>query len=122
MLFSDETEQWNKRIDVHFVCTVDRANPDWHGHVGAITTLIPDEMLMPERTFAVIVGPPVMYKYVIGELIKKQIPERQIIVSLERHMKCGLGRCGHCQIENLYCCQDGPVFHYDEIKHIKEAI
>ncbi|WP_420266253.1 FAD/NAD(P)-binding protein [Candidatus Magnetominusculus dajiuhuensis] len=122
MLFGDEIEQWNKRIDVHFVCTVDKADPEWCGHVGVITSLIPGEMLVAERTFAVIVGPPVMYKYVIGELLKKHIPDRQIIVSLERHMKCGMGRCGHCQIENLYCCCDGPVFHYDEIKHIEEAI
>jgi NAD(P)H-flavin reductase len=63
-----------------------------------------------------------MYKFVITELLAKMIPERQILVSLERHMKCGLGKCGHCQIQNYYCCQDGPVFSYDKIKDIKEAI
>ena len=122
MLFGDEIQNWIKRIDVNFSCTVDRADPEWKGNVGVITTLIPGVNLDPTRTFAIVVGPPVMYKYVISELIKKKIPERQILVSLERHMKCGLGKCGHCQIHNLYCCKDGPVFRYDQIKHLKGAI
>ncbi|MGD0281374.1 MAG: FAD/NAD(P)-binding protein [Dissulfurispiraceae bacterium] len=121
MLFSDEIEQWNKRMDVYDQCTVDRAVPEWQGHVGLITTLIPGVHLEPERTFAVVVGPPVMYKFVIKELLAKNIPGRQILVSLERHMKCGLGKCGHCQIQHLYTCQDGPVFNYEEIKYLKEA-
>jgi NAD(P)H-flavin reductase len=48
--------------------------------------------------------------------------DNHIIVSLERRMKCGVGKCGHCQMDNIYVCQDGPVFHYDDIKHLKEAI
>jgi sulfhydrogenase subunit gamma (sulfur reductase) len=122
MLFRDEFNKWSKRMDLNFQCTVDRADPDWKGNVGLITSLIPGISLVPERTFALVIGPPVMYKYVIAELLKKEIPERQIIISLERHMKCGLGKCGHCQINNLYCCQDGPVFSYDKIKNIRESI
>lgn len=122
MLFGDEVEEWQKRLDVNFSCTVDRADPEWAGNVGLITSLIPGVTLDPNRTFAVVVGPPIMYKFVIKELLAKKIPERQIYVSLERHMKCGLGRCGHCQIEDIYCCQDGPVFSYDKIKHIKGAV
>lgn len=122
MLFGDEIEEWNKRLDVNFNCTVDRSAPDWKGNVGLITSLIPGVTLDPARTYAVVVGPPIMYKFVIKEILAKKIPERQILVSLERHMKCGLGKCGHCQIENLYCCQDGPVFTYDKIKNIKGAL
>ena len=122
MLFGDEVESWSKRLDVNFNCTVDQADPDWKGNVGLITSLIPGITLEQERTFAVVVGPPIMYKFVIKELLKKEIPERQILVSLERHMKCGLGKCGHCQINDLYCCQDGPVFSYDKIKNIPEAL
>lgn len=122
MLFHEELDDWNKRLDVKLNCTVDKADPEWKGNVGLITTLIPDVNLEPERTFAVVVGPPIMYKFVIAELLKKEIPERQILVSLERHMKCGLGKCGHCQINNHYCCQDGPVFSYDQIKNIPEAL
>lgn len=122
MLFGEEVEEWGKRLDVNFSCTVDRADPEWKGNVGLITSLIPGVTLNPERTFGVVVGPPIMYKFVIIELLKKNIPERQILVSLERHMKCGVGKCGHCQIQNYYCCKDGPVFTYDQIKDKKEAL
>jgi NAD(P)H-flavin reductase len=123
MLFGSEIGTWQKRLDVNFLCTVDRGAPDWHGNVGLITTLIPGVTIQPERTFAVVVGPPIMYKFVIAELLKKNVPERQIVVSLERHMKCGMGKCGHCQIDhpkNYYCCKDGPTFTYDEVKDAKK--
>jgi sulfite reductase subunit B len=121
MLFSDELEHWTKRIDLHYACTVDRADPDWAGNVGVITTLIPGVDIEPSRTFAAVVGPPIMYNFVIKELIAKGIPERQILLSFERNMKCGNGKCGRCQIQNLYVCQDGPVFHYEQIKNLSEA-
>ena len=122
MLFGDEVERWNERLDVGFNCTVDKSDPEWKGNVGLITSLIPGITLDSDRTFAVVVGPPIMYKFVIAELLKKGIPERQIILSLERHMKCGVGKCGHCQINEHYCCQDGPVFSLDKIKNNKEAL
>ena len=68
------------------------------------------------------VGPPVMYKCVIAECQKKGIPDENIILSLERRMKCGVGKCGHCQINGKYVCKDGPVFRYSEIKNLREAI
>ncbi len=122
MLFGEEVEQWEKRLDVNFNCTVDKADPDWKGNVGLITSLIPGVTLDTERTFGIVVGPPIMYKFVIAECLKKGIPERQIYLSLERHMKCGVGKCGHCQIGDVYCCQDGPVFSYDKIKNNIEAL
>lgn len=122
MLFGHEVHEWDKRTDISFACTVDRSEPDWHGNVGLITSLIPGVTLEPKNTFAVVCGPPVMYRYVVGELIKKDIPESRIFLSLERHMKCGMGRCGHCQIDNKYCCKDGPVFSYDEVKKLEGAI
>ena len=122
LLYSDELDEWTKRLDVNFECTVDRADSGWKGNVGLITSLIPGVNLDPVRTFAVVVGPPIMYKFVISMLLEKGIPERQILISLERHMKCGLGKCGHCQINGIYCCQEGPVFSYDKIKNIRESI
>lgn len=121
LLFRDELEQWGQRTDLHYLCTVDKADPDWVGNVGVITTLIPGVDIEPARTFAAVVGPPVMYNFVIKELLAKQIPENQIYLSFERHMKCGNGKCGRCQIQNLYCCQDGPVFNYEKIKNMSEA-
>ena len=87
-----------------------------------ITSLIPGADINTERTYAIVVGPPVMYQYVIEELLKKDVPENQIFVSFERHMKCGVGHCGHCQIGSIYCCKDGPVFLYSEIKNNIEAL
>ena len=122
LLFSDDLEQWEERLDVNFNCTVDKGAPEWNGNIGLITSLIPGVTLDPNRTFGIVVGPPIMYKYVIVELLQKGIPERQIYLSLERHMKCGVGKCGHCQIGGVYCCQDGPVVRYDKIKENVEAL
>lgn len=122
MLFAAELDYWNERVDINFLCSIDQAAPDWEGNVGLITQLIPGVTLDPLKTFAVACGPPVMYRYVVAELLKKGIPEDQIYLSLERHMKCGLGKCGHCQIHDVYCCQDGPVFSYSRAKQIRGAI
>lgn len=119
LLFSEETAEWMKRSEIKLNCTVDTAVGDWDGNVGLITTLIPGVDINPARTYAVVVGPPIMYRFVIKELLKKNIPEHQIIVSLERRMRCGLGKCGHCQIEGIYVCQSGPVFDYSQLKNFK---
>jgi sulfhydrogenase subunit gamma (sulfur reductase) len=122
MLFKNDVERWIQRSDVHFACTIDRAAPDWAGNVGVITTLIPGVDIEPDRTVAVVVGPPVMYHFVVKELLAKHIPENRIMMSFERHMKCGVGKCGRCQFQHLYCCKDGPVFFYDRIKNLSEAL
>jgi sulfite reductase subunit B len=122
MLFCDELDFWRERIDINFCCSVDVAAPEWEGNVGLITALIPGINLDPPKTIAIACGPQPMYRYVIAELLKKGIPQSHIYLSLERHMKCGLGKCGHCQIDHLYCCQDGPVFNYRQIKKLKGAL
>jgi len=119
LLFEEEAIDWMRRAEIKLNCTVDKADPDWNGNVGLITTLIPGVDLNPTRTYAVVVGPPIMYKFVIVKLLEKNIPDHQIIVSLERRMKCGLGKCGHCQIEGKYVCQSGPVFTYADLKNFK---
>lgn len=119
LLYGEETKEWMRRADIKFNCTVDKADPEWKGNVGLITTLIPGVDLNPARTYGIVVGPPIMYKFVMRELLKKTIPDHQIIVSLERRMRCGLGKCGHCQIEGKYVCQSGPVFTYSDLKDFK---
>ena len=121
-LFTDEIDEWNRMADINYTCTVDRADPDWKGNIGVITTLIPGVDIDINRTYAVVVGPPIMYKFVVSELRKKDIPEDRIILSLERRMKCGLGKCGHCQINDKYVCQDGPTFTFEQIKGLEEAL
>ena len=121
-LFRDELKIWEERDDIELKITVDRKTPNWNGHVGVITTLIPDVKLNLKNTVVAVCGPPVMYKFVILSLQAKGLKDNQIYVSLERKMKCGVGKCGHCQINNIYVCQEGPVFNYEKIKDLKEAI
>ena len=122
MLFVDEIADWAADDSIDLRLSVDRPHPDWDGHVGVITTLFPRLDVTPATTRAVIVGPPIMYKFVLTECRLKGIADEHMIVSLERHMKCGVGKCGHCQINGKYVCTDGPVFTYHEIKGLWEAI
>ncbi|MBI4495767.1 MAG: FAD/NAD(P)-binding protein [Deltaproteobacteria bacterium] len=121
-LFLNELAQWRKSPEMEYRETVDRPDGAWKGNVGVITTLFPKISVDPKKTVAVIVGPPIMYRFAILEAQVKGLPDERIIVSLERRMKCGVGKCGHCQIHHLYVCQDGPVFPYSQIKGLKEAI
>ncbi len=119
--YDEDLDRWRNAPGVTLRMIVDHASPDWEGPEGMITTLIPPLDVDPTNTAALIVGPPVMFKFVIAELEKKKVPESRVVVSLERMMKCGVGKCGHCAIGDRYCCTDGPVFPYSEIKNNREA-
>jgi NAD(P)H-flavin reductase len=122
LLFMDELQEWAEREDIELHITVDRGDETWTGNTGVITTLFPKISVYPRNTVAVTCGPPVMYRFVLMELLGKGISEGNIYLSLERRMKCGVGKCGHCQINNVYACQSGPVFAYKEIKGLEEAL
>jgi len=121
-LFTDAIEGWKAQENVTYLETVDRADETWKGNVGVITTLLPRVPVSPEMTQVIICGPPIMYKFVISDLAARGVPLDHIFVSLERRMKCGVGKCGHCQINGLYACLDGPVFNYAMLADIPEAI
>lgn len=121
-LFIEELDKWRKEKNVTFLETVDRRDESWSGPEGVITTLLPLVKVDKDKTIAVICGPPIMYKFVIIVLLDAGLKEDQIYLSLERHMKCGVGKCGHCQISNIYVCQDGPVFRFSDITDIEEAL
>lgn len=121
-IFTDQIKRLGERGDVEVLETVDRGDESWKGNVGLITTLLPKVQLDPVNTYVAMVGPPVMYRFVIADCRKMGIPAEQIYVSLERRMKCGLGKCGHCQINDLNACIDGPVFRYTDIEAYQEAI
>jgi len=121
-LFLDELAAWGSRDDVEFLETVDRGDDSWTGNVGVITTLFTKIEFDSANTVCAIVGPPVMYKFVILELKERDVPNENILLSLERRMKCGVGKCGHCQIQDLYACKDGPVFRYSDIQDYEEAL
>ncbi len=124
LLYTDELAQWRESDTIEYHETVDHGDDSWKGNIGVITTLFPKVDVDPTKTTAIVVGPPIMYRFAIKECKDKGIADKDIVVSLERRMKCGVGKCGHCQINESYVCQDGPVYTYSDIldKNLKEAI
>ena len=108
--------------NVELLETVDKADEEWKGSCGVITTLIPKITCVPDCTKAIIVGPPIMYKFVLKALHERDVRDEDIYLDLERRMKCGVGKCGHCQMEDIYVCQEGPVFNYAEVKNNEELL
>jgi len=121
MLFIEEMDGW-RAAGVDIRLTVDEPAPLWKGNTGVVTTLIPKVDMAEKKTAGVVIGPPVMYRFVILSLNAKGLGPDDIYVSLERRMKCGIGKCGHCQINSLYVCQCGPVFKMSELKGMAEAL
>ncbi|MDA3811573.1 MAG: 4Fe-4S dicluster domain-containing protein [Spirochaetaceae bacterium] len=120
-MFLDDLTDWHKSPDINFFETVDTAEDSWEGNIGVITTLF-EKNNIPSETRVIICGPPVMYKFVLRELDNKGISHNNIYVDLERRMKCGIGKCGHCQINDKYVCKDGPVFPFSEVEDLEEAL
>jgi sulfite reductase subunit B len=122
LLFKEDLKEWQARPDVDCLVTVDRSDGSWKGNIGLITSLFSKISIAPTNTVAVIVGPPIMFKFAVLEALSEGVPENRIVCSLERRMKCGIGKCGHCQIRNIYVCQEGPVFTYAQVKRLREGI
>ncbi|MCH4183957.1 MAG: FAD/NAD(P)-binding protein [Eggerthellaceae bacterium] len=122
VMFREQFEMWQHRLDFDLYLTVDHPDDTWDGHVGVVTKPIAELDIDASNTFGAICGPPVMYRFVIDELRKKHISYDHIYVSFERNMKCGMGKCGHCQIGHQYVCSDGPVFNYWEAKNIQGSM
>ncbi len=114
ILFRSDIERWKSRFET--ILTVDDACGIWDGEcVGLITEYVKNIRLSAyNKMVIVIVGPPVMIKYTAAEFINRGVSEDRIIVSMERRMSCGIGKCGHCKISDTYVCLDGPVFRYND--------
>lgn len=124
MLFRKEFFEIKERDDVECLLTVDTdPKGNWPFHKGLVTELFKKVgELDADNTFATVCGPPVMYKFVVAEFLKLGIPKHQILMTLERRMHCGIGKCGHCAIGSIYTCLDGPVFTYWDVLHMKDLI
>ena len=124
MIFREEFFSLKERDDLECYLAVDEDDTGtWTANIGVVTTLFP--LLKepdPSNTYALVCGPPIMYKFVIKEFVKLNIPKDQILMTLERRMKCGVGKCGHCAIDYIYTCLDGPVFTYWDVIHMRELI
>lgn len=123
-LFRAQIREWKKQPDCTISELVDDTDfQEWDGEVGLVTEPIHKLKLDEKNTQLVLCGPPVMYKFVLMEIkMHFNIPDEQIYVDLERRMRCGLGKCGHCQINHVYCCKDGPVFRYSQLADLPEAL
>jgi len=122
ILFKEEILRWENDSSVETYIAVDIAETSWTRHVGVITGLFKYVDVDPLNTIAAVVGPPVMYRFVVAELLAKGIFEGNIFMSFERRMRCGIGKCGHCQINGIYLCQNGPVLSYRDARKLQEAL
>lgn len=117
ILFKSEIKDWNDKINL--IITVDNADENYDGKVGLVTKYIPELEIKDLNNVAVIVvGPPMMMKFTVAEFLKFGIEENSIWISQERKMCCGIGKCGHCKIDDTYICLDGPVFNYSKGKSL----
>lgn len=111
ILFKNDFKLWKDKINT--ILTVDNGNENYNGNVGLITEYIKNiEIENIEEANIIVVGPPMMLKFSLQEFLRKGIKEENIWVSYERKMCCGIGKCGHCKIDDTYICLDGPVFNY----------
>ncbi len=112
LVYKNELEEWKNRPDVNLVVTVDPGGetPEWKGEVGFVPTVLDKMKPSPENTVAIVCGPPVMIKFTFPVLEKAGFKDEMIFTTLENRMKCGLGKCGRCNVGELFVCKDGPVF------------
>ena len=122
LVYKKEIMEWKARPDIKTVVTVDPGSEtdEWDGEVGFVPTIVEKIAPSSENTFAVICGPPVMIKFTMPVLEKLGFKEENIYTTLENRMKCGLGKCGRCNIGNVYVCKDGPVFNYTQMKELPQ--
>jgi NAD(P)H-flavin reductase len=124
LMYADNLREWEQAPGVECYLTVDHPSDGWKGNVGVVGSVFkkPGVQVPVENTIAFVCGPPVMFRFVIQDLLAMGFQERNIVSTLERYMKCGVGKCGHCCIGVAYVCVDGPVFTYEQIKRLGEDI
>lgn len=124
LCFKEEIEAWKKIPDTEVWLTVDKPCDGWGCRIGVVTELWKDTKIQPDNAVAVLCGPPIMIKFVAMKLTESKFSDENIIMTLERYMKCGIGKCGHCNIGEKFVCMDGPVFTYGQVKKLphKEGV
>ena len=124
LMYQPLLQEWQKIPGFECYLTVDRLEGDWKGNVGVVGSLFkkPGVKVPVENTTAFVCGPPIMFRFVIKDLLAMGFKETSIVSTLERYMKCGVGKCGHCCIGVAYVCADGPVFTFEQIRKLGEDI
>jgi len=116
LMYRSDLDAWQQRKDIGVHLTVDKPDPNWTQHVGVVTAVLENLTPSARNTLAIVCGPPVMIKFALLTLAKLGFPDSCVILSLEMRMKCGIGKCGRCNIGSKYVCKDGPVFTREELK------
>jgi len=122
MAFSYELEDWMNREDLNTTLTVDAEFPGWEHEVGLIPNVLLEMAVKPENGVALTCGPPIMIRFTLQALKKLGFEDDQIVTTLEKRMKCGIGICGRCNIGTSYVCKDGPVYTYDQLKQLPNEL
>ncbi len=118
LVYKHELKEWEDRPDVRLITTVDPGGetPDWKGEIGFVPTVLDKIAPSGENTIAIVCGPPIMIKFTFPVLEKLGFSDENIFTTLENRMKCGFGKCGRCNVGEVYVCKDGPVFTYKQLK------
>lgn len=114
VFYKEITQQWCGDKNVNVYLTIDREQDGWDGHVGFVPNYI-KELGFDNNRVAIVCGPPVMIKFTVANLLDMGFDKTQIYTTMEMKMKCGIGKCGRCNIGSKYVCKDGPVFRFDEL-------
>lgn len=122
ILFDYQFREWSQIFDYNIHVIVEHPDAEWSGRVGRITDLFSEIEIEPGETFAIVCGPPVMFKFVCAHLSEIGIPMNRMFVDLERRMHCGMGKCCRCMVGSTFTCVDGPVMDYWTVMNLKEAI
>ena len=112
--------EWMHTPDFNVHLTIDREQEGWDGHVGFVPNYVKELDFKPENTCVLICGPPIMIKFTLPGLIELGFDKTQIFTTMELRMKCGIGKCGRCNIGNKYVCKDGPVFRFDQLDELTD--
>ena len=117
--YNEIIDEWMKDegVDVHL--TIDREQPNWDGHVGFVPNFVKELNFSTDKT-VILCGPPIMIKFTLAGLMEMGFSRDQIYTTLEMRMKCGIGKCGRCNVGSKFICKDGPVFRFDELDELPD--
>lgn len=113
LLYRERFDAWRRQPNTEVYLTSDQPDKTWRYHIGVVTELFEQVRLDPSNSIVMMCGPEIMMRLGVPVLMQRGMPSRAIYVSLERHMECGIGLCGHCQMGPFFLCKDGPVMRYD---------
>ncbi len=117
--YNEIITEWVGDTGVNVHLTIDREQPEWTGHVGFVPNYV-KELAFDTNKIAILCGPPIMIKFTLAGLIELGFEKSQIYTTLEMRMKCGIGKCGRCNVGSKYICKDGPVFRFDELDELPD--